>query len=330
VNKLGGTCDDTHMVDGLVFDSKASKAAGGPSRIENAKIALIQFCISPPKTDLENSVVVSDYAQMDRILKEERNYILQTIKKIRASGCNVLLIQKSILRDAVTDLSLHYLAKAKILVVRDIERDEIDFISKTLNLQPIASADGMTAEKLGHAKLVEEVPCGSSRVVKVTGIENMGPTATVLCRGSNKLVLEEADRSLHDALCVVRCLVQKRFLIPGGGCPEIEVSREVGAWSKSLIGMESYVAKAFAEALEVIPYTLAENAGLNPIQIVTELRNLHAQGKATYGINVRKGTVTDMEEEHVLQPLLVTHSSMSLATECVQLILKIDDCVPVR
>ena len=134
LRKSGGTIDDTEMVDGLVLDLKSSKAAGGPTKVENAKIALIQFCISPPKTDMENSVVVSDYQQMDRILKEERNYIISIIKKIKASGCNVLLIQKSILRDAVTDLSLHYLAKAKIMVVRDVERDDVDFILSLIHI----------------------------------------------------------------------------------------------------------------------------------------------------------------------------------------------------
>ena len=127
LRKSGGTIDDTEMVDGLVLDSKSSKAAGGPTKVENAKIALVQFCISPPKTDMENSVVVSDYQQMDRILKEERNYIISLIKKIKASGCNVLLIQKSILRDAVTDLSLHYLAKVR---PRNIPAVAFDFFSQ--------------------------------------------------------------------------------------------------------------------------------------------------------------------------------------------------------
>ncbi|GFH19636.1 T-complex protein 1 subunit delta, partial [Haematococcus lacustris] len=114
--KPGGTVDDSQLVDGLVFDQKAAKAAGGPTRVEAARIALIQFCVSPPKPDLENNVVVSDYAQMDRVYKDERNYILGMVKKIKASGCNVLLVQKSILRDATTEMSLHYLAKAKIMV----------------------------------------------------------------------------------------------------------------------------------------------------------------------------------------------------------------------
>jgi T-complex protein 1 subunit delta len=165
LKKLGGTVDDTEMINGLVFDNKASHLAGGPTRVENAKIGLIQFQISPPKTDIEQNVIVSDYTQMDRILKEERNYILGIIKKIRATGCNVLLIQKSILRDAVTDLSLHYLAKAKILVVKDVEREDIEFISKTLNCLPIANVEHFRTEKLGHADLVEEVSVGSGRVL---------------------------------------------------------------------------------------------------------------------------------------------------------------------
>ncbi|KXZ51389.1 hypothetical protein GPECTOR_12g351 [Gonium pectorale] len=330
VSKVGGTIDDSEMVDGMVFDQKAAKSAGGPTRMEDAKIALIQFQISPPKTDIENNVVVSDYNQMDRVYKEERNYILSVVKKIKASGCNVLLIQKSILRDAVTDLALHYLAKAKIMVVRDIERDEIELISKTLGCLPIAHVDNMKPEKLGSAALVEEVEVGKGRVVKITGIANKGRTATVLLRGSNKMVLEEADRSLHDALCVIRCLVNKRFLIAGGSSPEVQVSMQLGHWSKTLQGMESFCVRAFAEALEVVPYTLSENAGLNPINIVTELRRLHAAGEKHSGINVKKGTITNMLEENVVQPLLVTSSAITLATECVRMILKIDDIVPTR
>ena len=328
VKKVGGTMDDTELVDGIVFDQKPSKAAGGPTKVENAKIGLIQFCISPPKTDLENNVIVSDYTQMDKILREERNHIIGIIKKIKASGCNVLLVQKSILRDAVTDLALHYLAKAKILVIRDIEREEIEFISKTLHCQPVAHPDHMAPDKLGHAALVSEKQCGNGKVVQVSGIENMGRTVSVIVRGSNQLVVEEADRSLHDALCVIRCLVQKRFLIVGGGAPEVEVSQKLGYWARTQSGMDAVAVKAFAEALEVIPYTLAENAGLNPIEIVTELRNAHVAGNVHHGINVRKGSISNMKDENVLQPLLVSTSALSLATECVRMILKIDDIVP--
>merc|ERR1711962_1391892 len=289
IQKLGGTVDDTEMVNGLVFQEKA---AGNVKKGDKAKIGLIQFQVSPPKTDMDNQVIVSDYAAMDRVLREERAYILDIVKKIKKAGCTVLLIQKSILRDAVSDLALHFLAKMKILVVKDVERDDVEFVCKTLGCRPIASVDHFVPENLGTAELVEEVQTGSSKIVKMTGIAVPGQTVTVLIRGSNKLVLEEADRSIHDALCVIRCLVKKRFLIAGGGAPETEVSRELMLHANSLAGKEAYCFKAFAEALEIIPYTLSENAGLSPISIVTELRNKHANGEKNAGINVRKGCIS--------------------------------------
>lgn len=332
VKQVGGTMDDTELVKGLVLTQSAKHIAGGPSKIENAKIALIQFCVSAPKTDMENNIVVSDYAAMDRILREERKYILNLCKKIKKSGCNVLLIQKSILRDAYNDLSLHFLAKLDIMVVTDIERTEVDFISRTLNLLPVAHVDQLTPEKLGSASLVEEVVVGdsNSKVVKFTGIANMGRTITILMRGSNKLVLDEADRSIHDALCVVRSLVKKRHLIAGGGAGEVECALRLTEWSKTLTGVTAYCAKTYADALEIIPYTLAENAGINPIRLVTELRNRHNLGDACAGIDVKRGAVSDMWEERVVQPLLVNLSEITLATECVGMILKIDDLIPVR
>lgn len=331
VKALGGTIDETELVHGLVFTNRASHVAGAPVRIANAKIGLAQFCLSAPKTDIENQVVVSEYTQMDRILKEERRYILDICKKVQASGCNVLLVQKSILRDAVNDLSLHFLAKMKILVVRDVERDDVEFISKTLGCLPVASVESFTAEKLGSAELVEEVAVGQGqKVVKVTGVPNKGQTVSLLVRGSNKLLLDETDRSLHDALCVVRSLVKKRFLVAGGGAPEIEIALQLANWSKTLLGMHSVCVRAFADAMEVIPYTLAENAGMNPISIVTELRKQHALGNRTAGINVKKSVISDILEENVLQPLLVSTSAIALATETVRMILKVDDMVAVR
>jgi len=332
VKQVGGTIDDTELVNGLVLERGCKTSAGGPSKVENAKIALIQFCLSAPKTDMENNVVVSDYAAMDRILREERKYILNQCKKIKKWGCNVLLIQKSILRDAYNDLSLHFLAKLDIMVVTDIERNDVDFIARTLNLQPIAHIDHFAPDKMGYAGLCKEITIAgsTSRVVKMTEIENMGRTVTVLMRSSNKLVLDESDRSLHDALCVVRSMVKKKFLIAGGGAGEAEVALRLSQWSKTLTGVKSYCVRAFAEALEVIPYTLAENSGLNPIQIVTELRNRHNQGEANAGINVRAGNISDMMKEKIVQPLLVNTSEIGLSTECVGMILKIDDLVPVR
>ncbi|KAF8536213.1 chaperonin Cpn60/TCP-1 family [Trichophaea hybrida] len=325
VKKVGGTLDDTELVDGLVLTQNVIKSAGGPTRMEKAKIGFIQFQLSPPKPDMENQIVVNDYRQMDKILKEERTYLLNMCKKIKKAKCNVLFIQKSILRDAVTDLSLHFLSKLNILVIKDIERDEVEFICKSTGCKPIADIDSFTEDKLGSADLVEEVNSSGARVVKVTGVKSAGLTVSVLVRGANSLILDEAERSLHDALCVIRCLVKKKALIAGGGAPEIEVSRQLMKEAQKLAGTESICWQAFAEALEVIPTTLAENAGLNSIRVVTELRNRHQNGEISCGVSVRKGAVTNIVDENVLQPLLVSTSAIELAAETVKMILRIDD-----
>merc|ERR1712020_201976 len=240
IKKLGGTVDDTELIEGLVFQEKA---AGNVKKVEKAKIGLIQFQVSPPKTDMDNQVVVSDYAAMDRVLREERAYILNIVKQIKKAGCNVLLIQKSILRDALSDLATHFFDKMKIMVVKDIEREDVEFLCKTLGCRPIASLDHFTAENLVSAEMVEEVQTGSSKCVKITGLATPGKTCSIVIRGANKLMLEEADRSIHDALCVIRCLVKKRFLIAGGGAPETEVSRELMLHANTLTGADAYCFK---------------------------------------------------------------------------------------
>lgn len=257
---------------------------------------------------MDNTVIINDYRQMDKVIKEGRQYLLNICKKIKKANCNVLLIQKSILRDAVDDTSLTFLKRLNILVVKDVERDEIEFLSKSLGCKPIADIDAFTEDKLGYADLVEETNANDIKVVRITGVKNPGRTISILATGSNNLVLEESERSLHDALCVVRCLVKKRCvilshitlkhphifcsraLIAGGGAPEIHISRLLSQYAHTLKGMEAYCFQAYADALEVIPTTLAENAGLNPIAIVTELRNRHALGERNAGINIRKAS----------------------------------------
>ena len=330
--KLGGTIEDTKMVDGIVFtDNKISKAAGGPSKIENPKIGLIQFCINHPKTDMDSTLEIQEYSQMDRVLKEERAHIVKMVKKIKETGCNVLLIQKSILRDAVNDLALHFLAKAKILVIKDVEREDVEFICKTLNCKPIAHIDSFTPEKLGTAAKCEEVTLSEgSKIIEITGVPNEAKTVSILCRGSNQLVLDETERSLHDALCVVRSIIKRKAMVPGGSAPETEIAVKLAELANKTQGFKSYCLKAFADALEVIPYTLAENAGLKPVEIVTELRNKHKNGEKFAGINVKKGIISNMFDEKVIQPSLVTISALKLATEVVRMILKIDDIVICR
>ncbi|KAF0987676.1 hypothetical protein HZS_2563 [Henneguya salminicola] len=290
INKLGGTIEDTELIlDGVVLNQKVSHTGGHSiSLVEKAKIGFIQFCISPPKTDMESNIVVSDYTQMDRVLRDQRMYMLNLCKAIQKTGCNVLLIQKSILRDALTDQSLHFLNKMKIMVIQNIERDEVEFICKSVGCRPVASIDHFTPETLGFAETVEEISTGFDKYVKISGINRDFKTASIVVRGSNELILEEASRSIHDALCVTRAIVKSRHMIAGGGAPEIEMSYQLEEQAQLLTGTDALCVHAFAQALEHIPVILVESCGLNPVDVITELRRLHSKGDKNSGFNVKK------------------------------------------
>lgn len=223
---------------------------------------------------------------------------MEIVKKIEKSGANVVLLQKSIVRDSINDIALHFLAKKKIMVVRDIERTDVEFICKTLGCLPVAHIDSLTPEKLGFAEIAEDAELSDgSRVFRI--LAKGCKTASILVRGSSNLILDEADRSIHDALCVIRCIVKNRGVISGGGSIEVEILRNLEEWSQSVDrGAISFVVRAYAEALEVIPATLAENCGLNAIKIVTELRAKHKSGLKFAGLKARNGTVVDNAMEH--------------------------------
>ncbi len=332
VKKLGGTLEDIELVHGLVFPKNRPQSTGrGVKKIENPKIALLQFCLSSPNTNIENNIAIDDYAQIDRVLKQERRHILKLVKKIVKSGANVLLIQKSILKDALSDLALHYLNKKGIVVLKDIERNDVEFICKTTGAQPVAHIDSLTPEKLGTGKLAEDyVLSDGSKIFRILVPDSK--TATILIRGSSALILDEADRSLHDALCVIRSIVKIKSIVPGGGAIEIELSRQLEEYSQTLNqGSLGKVIQAFAEALEIIPYTLAENCGLNPLRVVTEMRNKHKKGSKFCGLKARTGQLVENAFEHkIMQPSLVNISALTLATEVTRMILKIDDILDSR
>lgn len=334
VKQLGGTVEDSEMMlDGLALSGvRVARVAGGPGRMENAKIGLIQFCLSLPKTNLDQQITIRDYSAMDRLLRQERLQMSKMVRAIAKTGCNVLLVQKSILRDAVSDLALDFLAKAKILVIKDVERDDIECLVNALGCAPIASLDHFEVERLGSAKEVCEDVRGDSRVVKFLGVANPAASSSIILRASNMLTLEEAQRSFRDAICVVRSLIRSPAMLPGGGAAEIHISTHLQEKALALGGLDQICVRAFAEALKVIPYTLAENAGLNPIEIVTQLRNKHLAGHHHAGVNVKKGCCADdmITQLQIVQPLLVTQSALKLATETAVMILKIDDCILCR
>ncbi len=326
VKKKGGTIDDIELFDGVVFpNNRPVRTGSGLQKIANPKVALIQFCISSPKTNIDNNVVVDDYTQIDRILKQERKYIVKMVKKIAASGVNVILLQKSILRDAINDLALHFLAKKKIMVVRDIERKDVPFICKSLGCVPVAHIDNLSADKLStNATIAEDYSLSDgSRIFRI-GVKEP-KTASILVRGVSSLIMDEADRSLHDALCIIRSIVKNKGVVAGGGAIEIEIWRGLEEYAEKVQGVESMVIKEYAEALEVIPFTLAQNCGLNPVKIVTEMRNKHMKKFQFCGLKARTGQLVDNALEHkIMQPALVNISALTLATEVTRMILKID------
>merc|ERR1711920_381955 len=213
------------------------------------------------------------------------------------------------------------------------ERDDIEFISKILGVEAAASLDTFTPDKLAKCDLVWEENLGTDMgsIVRFTGLQtSKGGCVSVLVRASNQLLLDETERSIHDALCVVRSLVKKKALIAGGGAPEMEVSLRLQQWARSVGGTNAVCIEHYAEALELIPYTLAENAGMQAVEIVTKLRAAHAAGDKYAGINVKKSCISNLFDEQVVQPLLVSTNSIKMATETVRMILKIDDIVITR
>ena len=330
VMRVGGVLDDSELVDGIVFPHHFQRTTNDPRTINNAKIALIQFQLSPPKTDMESQVILNDYAQIDRVQREQRKYLLQMVNAIAKTGANVILLQKSVLRDAINDMALHFLTKKGIIVVKDIERTEVDFVCRTIGCQPIASIEGLSSEKLGYAEKVEEITTSGGAIIKITGLKRVSNTVTVLLRGSNELIIGEAERSLHDALCVIRSLVYERSLIPGGGAPEVELAVQLARKGEEIGGEIGHCIRLFADSLDIIPYTLAENAGLNPLEVVTKLREAHVKGERYYGVSIVANGPADMRKEEVLQPYLVTKSAVTFSSETVRMLLKVDDILGTR
>ena len=330
IKKMGGTVEQTELINGIAIDYPVIKSYGGPNKMINARVALIQFSISSPSTDTENSLVIENYTHMDKLLKEEKQFIISLCRKIKSTSCNVVLIQKSILKDSICDFAIQILAQMKIMLIRDIDREDFTFIADALGCIPVNDIETFSNDKLGIVKLVEEKNYNAQKIVVFKNIcHRKTKYATILIRSSNKHLLEETERSLHDALCVMRSIIRRRFLITGGGAMEIEVSLSLKQFGKTLTGINSYCFNAFAHSLEIIPYTLCENAGLEPIEIISRMKKYHLDGKKTIGINTRKGILANMVKENIISPLLVATSIFNMSVEFTIQLLKIDSIIEI-
>jgi thermosome len=318
--KAGESLTDTKLVRGIVLDKEVVHP-GMPKRIENAKIALLNCPLEIEKTEMDAKINIESPEQMHAFLEEEERMLKEMVDKIAASGASVVLCQKGI-----DDMAQHFLAKKGILAVRRVKESDMDKLSKATGGRIVTNIDDLSPKDLGEAGLVEERKVADDKMTFIEGCKN--PKAvTILIRGGAERIVNEAERAIHDALSVVRDVVRDPRIVAGGGAPEAETARKLKEYAEQLAGKEQLAVQSFAEALEVVPITLAENAGLDPIEIITEIRARHDKGEVWAGVDVTSGKVADMKALGVYEPLAVKLQVIKSASEAATMILKIDDVI---
>ena len=321
IKKKGGGLLDTELVYGMIIDKEVVHP-GMPKRVENAKIALLDCPLEVEKTEIDAEIRITDPEQMRAFLEEEEKILKSMVEKIKNIGANVVFCQKGI-----DDIAQHYLAKNKILAVRRVKKSDMEKLARATGARIVTNIDDLTESDLGAAGLVEERKVADEKLVFVEDCKNPR-SVSILIRGGLERLVDEAERAIKDALYVVADVVREPRIVAGGGAPEAEVAKVLREYAVSVGGREQLAIEAFANAIEVIPRTLAENAGLDPIDILTELRALHeSQENKWYGVDVFEGKPIDMFEKNVLEPLIVKTNAISSAVEAAGLILRIDDII---
>ena len=319
--KHGGAVSDTKMIKGLILD-KERVHPRMPRVIKDAKIALVDRALEIKKTEVEAKIQIRDPMQMQKFLDEEENTLKQMVEKVKKSGANVLICEKGI-----DDLAQHYLAKEGVYAVRRVKRSDMEKLAKATGGKIITNLEDLKASELGMAAQVEETKIADSDMTFVTGCKN--PKAvSILIRGGTEHVVDEVERALHDALKVVAVAIEDGIAVPGGGAPEIELALRLRDYGQTVGGREQLAIEAFAEALEIIPWTLAENAGMDSIDVLIELKNAHMKKAGrNFGVNVLQNKVSDMLDAKVIEPLRVKTQAIQSATEVASMILRIDDVI---
>ncbi len=320
--KAGGSISDTKFIHGVVLDKEVVHG-GMPKRIENAKIAVVNSPLEIEKTEMSAEIRISDPHQMQQFLDEENRMLKEMVDKIVAAGANVLLCQKGI-----DDIAQHYLAKAGILAVRRIKESDMYKLSRATGARIVNNLDELSASDLGFAKLVEERKVETDKWVFVEECKNP-KSVSILVRGGSQRVVDEAERSVHDAIMAVKDVVEYPHILVGGGAPEALASLKLREWAATLSGREQLAAEKFADGIETIPIVLAENAGMDPLDTQVQLRSKSSStgGKARYGIDVINGKVADLAAKDIYEPLAVKEQVINAATEAACMILRIDDVI---
>jgi thermosome len=321
--RQGGSVEETELIDGIVLDKEVVHP-GMPKRIKDAKILLLDSALEVKETEIDAKIRITDPEKLQKFIEQEEAMLKEMVDKISGAGANVVFCQKGI-----DDLAQYYLAKAGILAVRRVKKSDMEKLSKATGAKILTDLRDVSSEDLGEAALVEERKVGDEKMVFVTGCKN--PKAvTILVRGGTEHVVEEIARGIEDAVRVVSCALEDGKVVAGAGAPEIEVSLKLRDWAPSLGGREQLAAEAFATALEIIPRTLAENAGIDPIDVLVELKSAHEKGQKYAGVDVETGKVVDMKERGVLEPLRVKSHAIESATEVAVMLLRIDDVIAAK
>lgn len=318
--RMGGGTEDTELIDGIVID-KERVHEGMPKVVYNAKIALLDVPLEIEKTEIDAQIRIETPEQMQLFLKQEENMLREMVEKIKKSGANVVFCQKGI-----DDVAQHFLAKEGIFAVRRVSESDMKRLARATGAKIVSSLDDLSEKDLGFAQIVEEKKIAGEAYTFVMKCKN--PKAvTIFIRGGTEHVVDEIERAVDDAIGNMKAVIETRQVVAGGGAPESEVAKELRKFAEKLSGREQLAVRAFADALEIIPRTLAENAGLDPIDILAELRAQHEQGKIWSGVNVNEGKVSDMLKQEVIEPLKIKVQAIKSAAEAAIMILRIDDVI---
>jgi len=320
--KAGGSITDTALVKGIVLD-KEIVHSGMPTKIQQAKIALINTALEIEKTEMSAEIRINDPTQMQMFLEEENRMLKTMVDKLHTAGANVVICQKGI-----DDMAQHFLAKHGILSVRRVKERDMTKLAKATGGRITSNLDDISEKDLGTSELVHQKKVESDKWVFVEGCRNP-QSVTLLIRGGTQRVVDEVDRSIHDALMVVKDVIERPAIVAGGGAPEALLAAFLKDWSESFDGRQQLAIKKFAEALEIIPLTIAENAGMDPIDTMVTLRAKQSEGKKWSGINAKDGKVSDMLSLNIVEPVVVKEQIIKAATEAASMILRIDDVIAI-
>ncbi len=318
--KIGGSVEDSKLIKGIIID-KERVHSGMPERVKNAKIALLATAMEVKETETDAEIRITDPEMLQRFIEQEEGMLKKMVDKIKSVGATVVFCQKGI-----DDLAQHYLAKEGILAVRRVKKSDMKALARATNARIATKIDDLEEADLGTAGLVEERRIAGDEMIFVE--ECVDPkSVSLLLRGGTEHFIDSVERALDDAIGVVASVIEDGTIVPGGGAVDMELSKRLAEVSDKYSGREQLAIKAFAEAFDIIPRTLAENAGLDPIDLLVELRSHHDAGKKNYGLDVFEGKTADMFEKGIIEPLRIKKQAIKSASESTIMILRIDDVI---